>query len=151
MPMKGTSLRNKSRAKISCRKSRAMQYSSNGSLVLDMAAGRIDRWKDQIALLPSFVDRRPFRNSRIFCACIDREGKCNRPTLPNYNATKVEGTQHCWRSKWQLHVVQAGVRSTDRHILEKGFQACNGSNPGIPTTLIFGTHELQYMSIAICT
>ena len=46
MPMKGTSLRNKSRAKISCRKSRAMQYSSNGSLVLDMAAGRIDRWKD---------------------------------------------------------------------------------------------------------
>ena len=71
-------------------------------------------------VLPSFVDRRPPRNSRIFCACIDRgterrtaERKCNRPTLPNYNATKVEGTQHCWKSKWQLHVVQAGVRSTD--------------------------------------
>ena len=83
-------------------------------------------------VLPSFVDRRPPRNSRIFCACIDRgterrtaERKCNRPTLPNYNATKVEGTQHCCKSGSCMWCKRGYAVRTDtywrkafRHVME---------------------------------
>ena len=70
-----------------------------------------------------------------------------QPSYPAKLQCHQGGRNSALLEKWQLHVVQARVRSTDRHILEKGFQACNGSNPGIPTTLIFGTRELQYLHV----